>query len=58
MSAHWHISIDHFIVTGVMAVVFINLLRIAAAWLITMGGPLESLGTALGGSVTFGESGG
>lgn len=58
MGGHWHISVDHFIVTGTMAVVFINLLRIAAAWLITLGGPLSSLGTALGGVVAFGNSAG
>lgn len=56
MAGHWHMSIDHFLVTGVMAVVFINLMRIAAAWLITMGGPFEGLGTALGGVVAFGNA--
>lgn len=52
MSDHFHTGVDAFLVIGVMAWLFLNLLRIAAARLAQVSnGALASFGTALGATV-------
>lgn len=55
MSEHYHTSIENIIVTGVMALVFFNLWKIAAAKAVTSQSPgIQHAGKIMGSLITFG----
>lgn len=53
MRNHYHLTVEHFIVYGVSAVIFINLTRIIAVKLGKQPGPLGAVGKSIGALVTF-----
>lgn len=55
MQEHVHTGVISFIFTGISAVLFIQLVRLASAKMVTQGGVLESIGTATGALVHFGS---
>lgn len=48
MREHVHTGVVSFLFAGVSAVVFIQLVRLGSAWLVTKGGVWESLGSSAG----------
>jgi hypothetical protein len=54
MKNHWHLTVDHLVITTVGVVIGINLWRIAAAKLGTMPGVPGRIGHAALTLVTFG----
>jgi hypothetical protein len=55
MNGHWHIGVDHVIVYGVSALIFLNLLRLIAAAMVNAGGNWETPGKVIGGLLHFGS---
>jgi hypothetical protein len=54
LTRHYHGTVDQIILTGVYAVIFINLVRIAAVHAGKQPGPIGTVGRAVGALVTFG----
>lgn len=50
---HYHFTIENIIFVGISALIFFNVWRIVAAWLVKQPGPLGSLGIAMGGLIKF-----
>jgi hypothetical protein len=54
MQEHVHTGVISFLFAGISAVVFIQLMRLAAAKLVAQGGSFESAGKTVGALVNFG----
>lgn len=55
MNPHYHVNLETFVATGIMAVVFINVVRLTAAWAVKSNAPiLQSAGKAAGSLINFG----
>jgi hypothetical protein len=54
MQEHVHTGVISFLFAGLSAVVFIQLLRLAAAKMVEQGGTMESVGRTAGALVHFG----
>lgn len=53
MKFHYHVSIEHVILTGIMAVVFIDVTGLLAAQLAKRDGVVGTLGKSLGAVIPF-----
>ena len=54
MSFHWHHSIENVLWVGIVSLLFLNLWRLVAAWLVQRGGIAGEIGSAMGALVHFG----
>lgn len=55
MKFHYHLSIDHFLIVGFSALVFLNLWQLLAFWLTARSWkPAHMAGTAMGAVSSFG----
>lgn len=50
---HYHFSIENIVFVGIAALVFFNIWKIVAAWLVKQPGGLNSLGMAMAGLIKF-----
>lgn len=53
MKPHFHAGIQHVILYGIAAVIFIDVAGLSAAWLMKRGGMVGQVGTALGAVIPF-----